>query len=101
MLEMAHKQHGKLPWATLFQPAIALAEGGFKVSPRLNTLLAGEKNLKNDPAAAAYFYDAAGAAWPVGHVLENPAYAAVLRDIAAKGAKALHEGELAPQMQGS
>jgi gamma-glutamyltranspeptidase/glutathione hydrolase len=95
MLEMAHKQHGKLPWATLFQPAIALAEGGFKVSPRLNTLLAGEKNLKNDPVAAAYFYDAAGAAWPVGHVLKNPAYAAVLRDIAAKGAKALHEGELA------
>ncbi len=95
MLEMAHKQHGKLPWATLFQPAIALAEGGFKVSPRLNTLLAGEKNLKNDPVAAAYFYDAAGAVWPVGHVLENPAYAAVLRQIAAKGAKALHEGELA------
>jgi gamma-glutamyltranspeptidase / glutathione hydrolase len=95
MLELAHKQHGKLQWATLFQPAIALAEGGFKVSPRLNTLLVGEKNLKNDPASAAYFYDAAGTAWPVGHVLKNPAYAAVLRQIAAKGAKALHEGELA------
>jgi gamma-glutamyltranspeptidase / glutathione hydrolase len=95
MLEMAHKQHGKLPWATLFQPAIALAEGGFKVSPRLNTLLAAEKNLKNDPVAATYFYDAAGAAWPVGHVLKNPAYAAVLRQIATKGAKALHEGEIA------
>jgi gamma-glutamyltranspeptidase / glutathione hydrolase len=95
MLEMAHKQHGKLPWATLFQPAIALAESGFKVSPRLNTLLSGEKNLKNDPVAAAYFYDAAGAAWPVGHVLKNPAYAAVLRQIAAKGAKALHEGDIA------
>jgi gamma-glutamyltranspeptidase / glutathione hydrolase len=95
MLEMAHKQHGKLPWSTVFQPAIALAEGGFKVSPRLNTLLAAEKNLKNDPVAAAYFYDATGAAWPVGHVLKNPAYAAVLRQIAAKGAKALHEGDIA------
>ena len=95
MLEMAHKQHGKLPWATLFQPAIALAEGGFKVSPRLNTLLTAEKNLKNDPVAAAYFYDAAGAAWPVGHTLKNPAYATVLRQIAAKGAKALHEGDIA------
>jgi gamma-glutamyltranspeptidase/glutathione hydrolase len=95
MLEMAHKQHGKLPWTTLFQPAIALAQGGFKVSPRLNTLLAAEKNLKNDPVAAAYFYDAAGAAWPVGHVLKNPAYAAVLRSIAKDGAKALHEGAVA------
>ena len=95
MLELAHKQHGKLPWATLFQPAIALAEGGFKVSPRLNTLLAAEKNLKNDPVAAAYFYDAAGAAWPVGHVLKNPAYAAVLRGIAKDGSKALLEGAVA------
>ncbi|MEY4426061.1 MAG: hypothetical protein RL535_359, partial [Pseudomonadota bacterium] len=95
MLEMAHKQHGKLPWAMLFQPAIALAEGGFKVSPRLNTLLAAEKNLKNDPVAAAYFYDTAGVAWPVGHVLKNPAYAAVLRSIAKDGAKALHEGPVA------
>ena len=95
MLEMAHKQHGKLPWATLFQPAIALAEGGFKVSPRLNTLLAGEKNLKNDPVAATYFYDATGTAWPVGHVLKNPAYADVLRGIAKNGAKALHEGDIA------
>ena len=95
MLEMAHKQHGKLPWATLFQPAIALAEGGFKVSPRLNTLLAAEKNLKNDPVAAAYFYDAAGAAWSVGHVLKNPAYAAILRGIAKDGSKALLEGAVA------
>ena len=95
MLEQAHKQHGKLPWAALFQPAIALAEGGFKVSPRLNTLLAAEKNLKNDPVAATYFYDAAGAAWPVGHLLKNPAYAAVMRSIAKDGSKALLEGAVA------
>jgi gamma-glutamyltranspeptidase / glutathione hydrolase len=95
MLEQAHKQHGKLPWATLFQPAISLAENGFKVSPRLNTLVTGEKNLKNDPVAAAYFYDAAGAAWPVGHLLKNPAYAAVMRGIAKDGSKALLEGAVA------
>jgi gamma-glutamyltranspeptidase / glutathione hydrolase len=95
MLEQAHKQHGKLPWATLFQPAISLAENGFKVSPRLNALVTGEKNLKNDPVAAAYFYDAAGAAWPVGHLLKNPAYAAVMRGIAKDGSKALLEGAVA------
>jgi gamma-glutamyltranspeptidase / glutathione hydrolase len=95
MLEMAHKQHGKLPWATLFQPAIALAEGGFKVSPRLNTLVAESKTLKNDPVSAAYFYDAAGATWPVGHVLKNPAYGAVMRAVAKDGSKALHEGAIA------
>jgi gamma-glutamyltranspeptidase/glutathione hydrolase len=72
MLEMAHKQHGKLPWSTLFQPAIALAEGGFKVSARLNTLLKSEQHLKKDPVAAAYFYKADGTPHDVGHVLKNP-----------------------------
>lgn len=54
MLEMAHKQHGKLPWAQLFVPAITLAEGGFKVSARLATLLKTEQHLKKDPVAAAW-----------------------------------------------
>jgi gamma-glutamyltranspeptidase/glutathione hydrolase len=70
MLEMAHKQHGKLPWATLFQPAITLAEGGFKVSARLNTLLQDRKHLKKDPVAAAYFYKADGKPHDVGHCAE-------------------------------
>ncbi len=95
MLEMAHKQHGKLPWATLFQPAITLAEGGFKVSARLNTLLKGEQHLKKDPVAAAYFYNAQGEALAVGHMLKNPELAAVLRKIAAQGSKGLLEGDVA------
>lgn len=95
MLEAAHKQYGKLAWADVFKPAITLAEGGFKVSARLNTLLASEKYLKEDPTAAAYFYDASGAPWPVGHTLKNPEFAAVLKRIAAEGAKALNEGDIA------
>ncbi|GKS75912.1 gamma-glutamyltransferase family protein [Acidovorax sp. SUPP950] len=95
MLELAHQEHGKLPWASLFQPAIQLAENGFKVSPRLNTLLANEKYLAQDPAARAYFFDAAGQPWPVGHVLRNPELAAVLKGIARNGSKALLEGEVA------
>lgn len=95
MLEMAHKQHGKLPWATLFQPAITLAEGGFKVSARLNTLLKSEQHLKKDPVAAAYFYDAQGEAWPVGHTLKNPELAQVLRKISTHGSKGLLEGDVA------
>ncbi len=95
MLELAHKQHGKLAWGVLFQPAIELASKGFKVSPRMNTLLGTEVHLKKDAIAAAYFYDASGKPWPVGHVLKNPEYADVLKLIAANGSKALHEGEVA------
>lgn len=95
MLEMAHKQHGKLPWAKLFEPAITLAELGFPVSARLNTLLRTEQHLKKDAVAAAYFYQADGQPHPVGHKLRNPALAMVLRQIASQGANALHEGETA------
>lgn len=95
MLEMAHRQHGKLPWASLFQPAITLAEQGFKVSQRLHALVQSDKYLKLDPVAAAYFFDAKGEPWPVGHVLRNPTLAAVLRQIAAQGSGALHQGAVA------
>ncbi|RYY82339.1 MAG: gamma-glutamyltransferase family protein, partial [Comamonadaceae bacterium] len=95
LLEAAHRDHGKLPWATLFQPAIALAENGFNVSPRLNTLLKAEAHLKKDPTAAAYFYMANGEPHAVGHVLRNPELAAVLRRIAAEGSRAFYEGDVA------
>jgi gamma-glutamyltranspeptidase / glutathione hydrolase len=95
MLELAHQQHGKLPWARLFEPAITLAEGGFKVSARLNGLLASEKYLRNDPVAAAYFYRPDGTPRAVGETLRNPELAKVLRAIASNGSKALLEGDVA------
>ena len=93
MLELAHKQYGKLPWARLFEPAIRLSENGFPMSPRLNMQLASEKYLKNDAAAAAYFYNADGTPKAVGTSMRNPALAATLRAIAANP-DALYAGEI-------
>lgn len=98
VLQMAHQQHGKLPWAQLFQPAIQLAEQGFRVSPRLNTLLKAEQALKRDATAAAYFYLPDGEPLPVGTVLKNPALAAVLRAVAAQGPDAFYRGDIARDM---
>ncbi|MBC7444911.1 MAG: gamma-glutamyltransferase, partial [Polaromonas sp.] len=95
MLEMAHQQHGKLPWAQLFAPAIQMADNGFKVSARLGTLLKNEKYLKSDPTAAAYFYQADGTPLAIGTTLRNPALAEVLRQIARQGSAALHSGRVA------
>jgi gamma-glutamyltranspeptidase / glutathione hydrolase len=92
MLEAAHRQHGKLPWATLLQPAITLAEQGFRVSPRLNALLKTETALKTDAQARAYFYTADGEPQAVGTLVKNPALAEVLRGIASRGSAALHSG---------
>ena len=95
MLELAHKEHGKLAWATLFGPAIKLAQGGFPVSQRLNGLLNWDQALRRDPVAAAYFYDKEGKAWPVGHVLKNPQLARTLHEIARGGADAFYQGRIA------
>src|SRR5258706_1999830 len=96
MLELVHRQHGKLPWSVLFEPAIKLATDGFAMSPRLHTLLAGERHLApNSPAAAAYFYNADGSPKPVGALLRNPELAATLRAIARDGADAFYRGPIA------
>jgi gamma-glutamyltranspeptidase/glutathione hydrolase len=71
MLELAHRRHGKRPWAELFAAAIALAEQGFAASPRLRMLL--ERERFQFP-------------------LKNPEYAATLRAIARDGADAFYRG---------
>jgi gamma-glutamyltranspeptidase/glutathione hydrolase len=95
MLALAHRQHGKLPWPRLFEPAIRLADEGFALSPRLQALLASEKHLANDAAARAYFYDAPGTPKAVGTRLRNPEYAATLRTLASEGAEAFYRGPIA------
>lgn len=95
MLELAHRQHGKLPWKDLFEPAIRLSENGFAVSHRLNALLSQDPHLRKDPEAAAYFYDREGKARPVGYILKNPALARTLREIAEGGAEVFYTGRIA------
>lgn len=95
MLAQAHAQHGKLPWASLFAPAIALAHQGFAMSPRLHAQLKADAYLRLDPAARAYFYQASGEPHAIGHVLRNPELAAVLQRIAVEGVQAFYQGEVA------
>jgi gamma-glutamyltranspeptidase/glutathione hydrolase len=96
LLEAAHKEHGKLPWARLFEPAIKLAEEGFVVSPRLARLLASDQlRLSENAEARAYFYDADGKTIEAGFRRTNPEYAAVLRAVAQGGADAFYKGAIA------
>lgn len=95
MLALAHREHGTLPWKDLFAPAIKLAENGFPVSPRLNLLVSRDKGLQKFAASREYFFAPNGEAWPVGHVLKNPALAETLSLIADQGPSAFYEGPLA------
>src|SRR5215831_1720478 len=98
MLDMAHKHYGKLPWASLFQPAMRTAEEGFPISPRLHLLLASEPHLRQAELARSYFYQANGTPKAVGTRLHNPDYARVLRLLATQGAEAFYRGQLVADM---
>ena len=96
MLELAHQDHGRKPWADLFQPGIKLASNGFAISGRMAAAIAGAANdLKRDPDAAAYFLNADGTPRALGTIIRNPDYAATLDAIAKGGANAFYTGPIA------
>ena len=94
-LELAHRKHGRLAWAELFEPAIAAAEAGFTVSERLHGWLERMEDLRDDPAARALYYDAEGKPKAAGSVVANPEYAATLRVLAKQGADGFYRGPIA------
>lgn len=98
MLELAHRRHGRLPWARLFESAIKVAREGFPVSARLNLLLRwmGADAFSTD--ARRYFFDGNLDPWPIGHKLANPAFARTLETIARDGAQALYSGVIADEI---
>ena len=95
LLEVMHARHGKLAWATLFAPAIDLAEKGWPLSPRVQGMVAKDKSLASNAAARAYFFTADGQPHAAGTRLRNPEYARTLRTLAARGADAFYTGEIA------
>ena len=96
MLELAHQDHGKLPWADLFAPAIRLATNGFKISPRLHYLIDRDsERLTTFDDARSYFYQPDGSALSAGTLLRNPAYADILGQVARDGADVFYNGAIA------
>ena len=99
MLEMAYREHGRLPWARLFGPAIALADRGFAISPRLyEEVRSQERRLARIPSTASYFLTPEASAKPVGTLLRNPELAATLREVAERGPDAFYMGAIAAEM---
>jgi len=96
LLQHTHQRLGKLPWKTLFEPAINLAKKGFVVSPRLAKLVANDQEyLQRSAQAKAYFFNQDGSPIKAGQNLKNPAYANTLMLIADQGASAFYHGKIA------
>lgn len=93
-LWLAHREHGRLPWADLFQPAIRLAREGFPVSARLAKVIGMVPSLDFIPATAAYFKPG-GKPLAEGDILKNPALADTLSRVAAEGPAGFYSGPVA------
>ena len=97
LYKLAHDRYGKLPWGTVFGPAIRLAEEGFTVTAKMaGTLerLAPFARIDENPGAAEYFFPG-GKPLTAGATVRNPAYAETLRRVASEGPSAFYTGSIA------
>jgi gamma-glutamyltranspeptidase/glutathione hydrolase len=96
LAEKAHAEHGKLAWAKLFPPAIALARNGFQITPRLHDALdTGRATGARDADGRALFYGANGQPLAVGTTVRNPELAATLERLAKGGVDNFYNGPAA------
>ena len=93
MAARASREHGRLPWKTLFQPAIALARDGFIISPCFHRALVSERSVASFSASGrALFFTANGRPVAVGTRVRNPALAVFLTQLAERGADSFYVG---------
>lgn len=89
---------GKLPFATLFEPAVRYAEDGFPVSPIIASLWArAAEELQAQPGFAETFMPN-GRTPKAGEIFASPGHARTLRLIAETGGRAFYEGEIAEEI---
>jgi gamma-glutamyltranspeptidase/glutathione hydrolase len=94
-LHMAWKEHGRLSWRRLVEPAIVLARDGFVVTDGLARSLKDVlPEMKKYPASVAQF-SREGMPYEMGDTLKQPELARTLERIAARGPAGFYEGETA------
>jgi gamma-glutamyltranspeptidase/glutathione hydrolase len=92
------KAHGRFGLDRALSAAIEYAEGGFPVAARVAWDWSRYVGKLQADSGAAKHYLFNGAAPKEGDVIRFPALAATLKMIAAKGARAFYEGEIADDM---
>lgn len=91
--QAAHDKFGRLPFSSLFGPAIYIAEEGMKVTSFQEALLARRKNvLSRLPETKAVFARADGAFLRQGDLLKQTALAKTLKAVAEQGADYIYTG---------
>ncbi|KAK1437577.1 hypothetical protein QVD17_03371 [Tagetes erecta] len=97
-LYRAWLQHGRLPWKTLFQPAIRLAKDGFIVSPYLaSSILGSADRIKSDPGLQKV-YAPTGEILQAGETCYNHQLGLSLEAIAEGGPQAFYNGPIGEKL---
>ncbi|HYM64549.1 MAG TPA: gamma-glutamyltransferase, partial [Gaiellaceae bacterium] len=89
-----HRRHGRLPWARLVQPAIALAAGGVEMPPAHAACLAMLAPVMTMHEGAR-IYSPGGHLLEPGEKLEQPGLAGALALLAEEGPESAYTGALA------
>jgi len=95
LMEEAWKRWGKADWPDLFADAIALADQGFEVSPRLAGLIASDTERLSRFSTTANYFMPGGVPLEAGIRLQNPDYADTLRTFSEGGADVFYSGAIA------
>ncbi|OBG30181.1 gamma-glutamyltransferase family protein [Mycobacterium sp. 852002-51057_SCH5723018] len=94
-----HAKFGKLPFAKLFEPAIAYGRDGFLVSPTVAKQWAANMPLVKDQPGFAEAFLPGGRAPKPGELFRFPDHAATLERVAATHGEAFYRGELAAKLE--
>lgn len=90
-----HDRFGKLPWRSLFQPAIFYADQGYPVPELIHDYWQGSApGLMQNPESRRVFLPG-GTAPGTGQIFRNPDIAQALTRIANEGESALYKGAIA------
>ena len=84
-LYLAWQRHGALPWARLVQPAAQMADDGIVVDHQLELAISSTATDIAGNYALAAMLMPNGVPLKRGDTMRNPALAATLRDVAARG----------------
>ncbi|CAI8594652.1 unnamed protein product [Vicia faba] len=93
-LHAAWLKYGRLPWKTLFQPAIELAKNGFVVSPALRNFIASSENkIMSDPGLRN-IYAPNGVLLREGEICRNAELGQTLEIVAEEGIRTFYNGTI-------
>ena len=95
VLEYVRRTYGTLPLHHLLQPAIRLADEGYRLSELQNSLTQRALKHLSSNSAGAIFLRNGREPYPVGTVFRQPVLAETLRLLARKGIEDFYRGEIA------